>query len=140
MKNNSKNYRSHCPINFLLESLGDKWTLLVIRDLMFKGKRYFGELLASNEKISTNILAERLKRLELNNIVNKVVDPANGAKVIYSLTNKGKDLMPLMLEVIAWSSKHDEFTNTLTPFMQAFDHDKSGLLAKLQFDLDKSRQ
>jgi len=137
MKNNSENYRSRCPINFLLESLGDKWTLLVIRDLMFKGKRYFGELLASDEKISTNILAERLKRLEHNHIVSKIVDPNNGAKVIYSLTDKGKDLMPIMLEVTAWSSKHDELTNTPAPFMQAFEQDRTGLMAKLRFDLDK---
>jgi hypothetical protein len=69
MAHNSDRCRSHCPINFVLETFGDKWTLLVIRDLMFHGKRHYGEFLASDEGISTNILADRLQRLERDGVI-----------------------------------------------------------------------
>jgi len=137
MKHNSENCRSNCPINFVLETFGDKWTLLVIRDLMFKGKRYYGEFLDSNEKISTNILADRLQRLELKGVIEKQVDPENRSKFIYRLTAKGKDLLPLMLEITAWSSKHDDQTNTPAPFVAALKRDKAALSQKVLSDLDR---
>ena len=80
MKRDEKKYRSHCPINFAQEIFGDKWSLLVIRDLMFKGKKYYGEFLASDEKISTNILADRLEKLEADGLITKSIDNANNSK------------------------------------------------------------
>lgn len=113
---NSAKCRSNCPINFVLETFGDKWTLLIVRDLMFKGKKTYGEFLESAEKISSNILVERLKRLEKHGIVIRV--PAQDKRsTIYKLTDKGKDLIPVMLEITAWSAKHDSLTNTPAQFV-----------------------
>ena len=121
----------------MLETFGDKWTLLVIRDLMFKGKRYYGEFLDSNEKISTNILADRLQRLESNGVIEKQIDLDNRSKFIYRLTVKGKDLLPVMLEITAWSSKHDSQTNTPPFFVTALKQDKAALSQKILADLDE---
>ena len=120
MPRNSKHCRSNCPINFVLETFGDKWTLLIVRDLMFKGKSTFGEFLLSEERISTNILADRLRRLEEHEIVERSVAPDKRSKLIYTLTPKGKDLLPIMLEITAWSAKHDIATNTPKSFLDEF--------------------
>ncbi len=97
-----------CPISTTLDMLGDKWTLLIIRDLMFKGKRTYGEFLQSEEKIATNILADRLLILEKNGIVEKRAFPENKVKNLYQLTPKGIDLMPILLEMIVWGDKYFE--------------------------------
>jgi DNA-binding HxlR family transcriptional regulator len=131
MVNNSKQCRSNCPINFVLETFGDKWILLIVRDLMFKGKSSYGEFLQSDEKISTNILADRLKRLEDNGIVEKNIASDNRSKLIYALTDKGKDLLPIMLEITAWSAKHDSATNTPKSFLNAFTSTKSEMIATI---------
>ena len=102
--------KSDCPINYAMEIFGDRWTFLIIRDLMFKGKSHYKEFLLSEEKIATNILANRLQLLEENNIITKKIDPSHGSKWIYSLTPKGIDLLPLLVEMIVWSAKHDKKT------------------------------
>ncbi len=132
MEHNSENCRSNCPINYLLELVGDKWTLLIIRDLMFKQKRYFGEFLQSNEKISTNILANRLQGLEAHGLITKTMDENNRSKIIYNLTPKGKDLLPVMLEITQWSSQYDALTNTPADFQQALKQDKAGLTSRIK--------
>jgi DNA-binding HxlR family transcriptional regulator len=98
--------RSYCPINLGLEIFGDTWTLLVLRDLMFGGKRHFRELLQSDEGISSNILADRLKRLVDRGILTKRDDPTHKQKAIYSLTERGIALLPVLLEIGAWSRVH----------------------------------
>jgi len=128
MRENSKDLRSNCPINFAVETFGDKWTLLVIRDLMFKGKRHYGDFLASDEKISTNILADRLQKLELKGVITKLPDTENASKFIYSLTEKGQALLPAMIEVTAWSVQYDSLTNTPAQFMESYNTDKKALL------------
>ena len=90
----------------MLDVLGDKWTLLIIRDLMFKGKKTYGEFLRSEEKIATNILADRLLILEKNGIVEKAAFPGNKVKNLYRLTQKGSDLMPTLLEMVLWGDKY----------------------------------
>ena len=100
------NHRSHCPINLSLEVFGDKWSLIIIRDIMFEGKRYFRELLQSEEKIASNILADRLAMLEREGIITKADDPGHKQKFIYRLTARGIDLLPIMIEIGAWSIKH----------------------------------
>ena len=135
-EHNSSEYRSNCPINFVLETFGDKWTLLIIRDLMFKGKRYYGDFLASNEKISTNILANRLQRLEVNGVIEKKQDPDNHTKNIYSLTSKGKELLPIMLEITAWSGKYDRYTNTPDWFLEQIRNNREAITAKILSDLE----
>ena len=99
-------YRSHCAINLALEVFGDKWSLIIIRDMMFGGKRHFRELLQSDEKIASNILTDRLLMLEREGIITKEGDPEHKQKIIYSLTQKGIDLMPVIIQLVVWSFKH----------------------------------
>lgn len=120
--------RSNCPINYALETFGDKWTLLIIRDLMFKAKTTYGDFLSSNEKMSTNILADRLKRLEKMGLVTKTIDATNRAKSIYALTDKGKDLLPLMMEITQWSGKYFKDVNTSKEFLKRLEKDKQGVI------------
>jgi DNA-binding HxlR family transcriptional regulator len=96
--------RSYCPINLSLEIFGDSWTLLVLRDMMFAGKRHFRELLQSDEHISTNILADRLARLVEHGVLTKADDPTHKQKAIYSLTEKGIALLPIIVQIGAWGS------------------------------------
>lgn len=99
----SSDFRSGCPINLGLEVFGDKWTLLVIRDIMFAGKRHYREFLASDEGISSNILADRLAMLVEHGILTRAEDPAHKLKAIYSLTQKGIDLLPIIAQISRWS-------------------------------------
>lgn len=96
-------FRSGCPINLGLEVFGDKWTLLIIRDMMFAGKRHFREFLASDEAISSNILADRLTMLVQAGILTRAEDPSHRLKAIYSLTEKGIDLLPILAQISRWS-------------------------------------
>jgi len=102
--------RSPCPIAFALDVFGDRWTLLIVRDLALNGKRHFHEFENAGEGIATNILADRLKHLALNGIVEKARDPQKGSRRVYRLTAKGLDLLPVLLEMIVWSGKHDPDT------------------------------
>ena len=98
--------RSTCPINTALELVGDRWTLLVIRDLMFAGKRHFRQFLQSEEAISSNVLADRLKLLDENGLVQREDDPSHAQKAVYSLTEKGLGLLPLLIAMSAWTQKY----------------------------------
>jgi DNA-binding HxlR family transcriptional regulator len=99
-------HRSLCPVNLSLEVFGDKWSLVIIRDIMFAGKRYFRELLQSEEKIASNILTDRLAKLEKDGIISKTDDAEHKQKYIYSLTEKGIDLLPIIVEIGRWSIKY----------------------------------
>ena len=101
-----KNPKSYCPQNLILEIIGDKWSLLIIRDLMLNDKRYFREFLQSEEKIATNILSSRLKSLEEEAIIYRSKDPKHKQKIRYSLTKKGIDLFPILMENARWSLKY----------------------------------
>jgi DNA-binding HxlR family transcriptional regulator len=103
--------KSLCPINLALEVFGDRWTLLIIRDLMFAGKRHFREFLQSEEGISSNILTDRLNMLVEQGIVTRTDDPSHKQKAIYSLTERGIDLLPVLVQVGAWSLKHRPVTD-----------------------------
>lgn len=99
--------RSGCPINLTLEVLGDRWSLLVIRDLMFGDRRHFRELLArSEEGIASNILADRLRRLLDKGLITRADDPSHKQKAIYSLTEKGIELLPILAQMAAWGYKY----------------------------------
>lgn len=97
--------RSYCPINLSLEIFGDSWTLLVLRDMMFAGKRHFRELLHSDERISSNILADRLAALVDGGLLTKSDDPTHKQKAIYSLTEKAIGLLPIIVQIGAWGSR-----------------------------------
>lgn len=98
--------RSECPISCSLDIWGDKWSLLIIRDLMFKKECTYGDFLKAEEKIATNILASRLQTLEENGVIDKLEHPDSKAKVLYRLTQKGIDLLPLMIEINLWANKY----------------------------------
>ena len=99
-----------CPIRFGVGVFGDRWSLLIIRDMMFRGSTRFQDFLDAGEGISTNVLSDRLSRLEAQQIISRQRDPDNGRKVLYRLTGKGKDLLPVMLAVIGWAEKYDPET------------------------------
>lgn len=100
-------HRSGCPINLTLEILGDRWSLIVIRDLMFGNRRHFRELLTrSEEGIASNILADRLKRLSKKGLITKADDPSHKQKALYSLTEMAIDLVPLFAHMGAWGRRH----------------------------------
>lgn len=98
--------KSGCPINLSLELIGDRWTLLIIRDLVFAGKKHFREFLQSDEGISSRTLAERLRTLQDEGILTRSDDPTHGLKAIYRLTEAGIDLLPVLATLGAWGSKH----------------------------------
>lgn len=109
-ENQETSGRSHCAISMALEMVGDKWSLLILRDLMFTDKRSYGELQSCDEKIATNILATRLQSLEANGIIRKTTDPKNGRRNLYYLTAKGIDLLPVVLELKHWMEKYSIIT------------------------------
>jgi DNA-binding HxlR family transcriptional regulator len=123
--------KSDCPINFALEIFGDRWTFLIVRDLMFKGKHFYGEFLLSEEGIATNTLADRLSLLQNNGIVRKSSDPSHKQKIMYSLTQKGIDLVPVLVEVIMWSAKYDKDSAVDMKFVKAVKRDKVGLISQI---------
>jgi DNA-binding HxlR family transcriptional regulator len=98
--------RSDCPISYSLDVFGDKWSLLILRDLVFAGKSSYGQFQQSDEQIATNILADRLAHLASEGIVHKLVSPVNRSRFVYCLTEKGIDLIPLLLELIVWGAKY----------------------------------
>ena len=104
---NDDPHRSGCPINLTLEVFGDKWSLLIIRDMMFGNRRHFRELLSrSEEKIASNILADRLKRLMEEGMITRADDPSHKQKGIYSLTEKTIQLVPVFAQIGAWGRRH----------------------------------
>jgi DNA-binding HxlR family transcriptional regulator len=107
----NEDHKSLCPINLALEVFGDRWTLLIVRDLMFAGKRHFREFLQSEEGISSNILTDRLNMLVEQGIVTRTDDPTHKQKAIYSLTERGIDLLPVLVQIGAWSRKHRPITD-----------------------------
>ena len=124
--------RSDCPISNVLDHLGDRWSLLVIRDIAFFGKKAYNELLESAEGIATNILSSRLKTLEASNIIEKKPDPSDRRRQIYSLTESGKDLLPILVEMILWSAKHYADTlNIPTDLVQKAKDDRDALISQL---------
>ncbi len=100
--------RSGCPISLALELFGDPWTLLIVRDVMFKARRTFKDFQGAGEGMATNILSDRLKRLEQAGILTSEPDPADARRVLYGLTPKGADLAPVLVELVLWSARHEE--------------------------------
>jgi DNA-binding HxlR family transcriptional regulator len=100
--------RSGCPISISLEIFGDRWSLLVVRDLMFKGLRTFREFAEAGEGVATNILADRLARLEAAGIIVSAADPHDRRRIVYRLTRKGMELAPVLVEMVLWAARHEE--------------------------------
>ena len=128
----SKTHRSTCPINFAVESFGDQWSLLIVRDIAFFGKHTFGEFAASVEGISSNVLAGRLARLEAQGILAKQSDPADRRTQRYTLTEKGLDLLPILLEMANWSAAYDPETTAPLDFVARVNADKERAFALIR--------
>lgn len=122
--------KSNCPINTSLEIWGDKWSLLIIRDLMFKKQCTYGDFLKSEEKIATNILASRLLVLEENNIIIKLDHPDSKAKVLYQLTEKGIELFPVLVEISLWAEKYYEIPEERKKLIEKAKDNKAAFIEK----------
>lgn len=121
-----------------VEMLGDRWSLLIIRDMMLRGFQTYREFLGSYEKIATNILADRLRTLVAHGIIVPHHDPNDGRKVIYRLTTKGIDLAPVLTEMVLWAGEHEETENQgLVRLMQK---DKAKFLAQIRERWEQSAQ
>ena len=123
--------RSDCPISNVLDFVGDKWSLLVLRDLMFFGKRSFSDLQSSDEGVATNILSNRLERMEKDGLITKQTDAADKRRKVYALTRAGKDMLPILLEMIVWSGKYDPNTNAPKRLLQRAKSDRENLISDL---------
>lgn len=122
--------RSGCPLNASVEMLGDRWSLLIIRDMMLLGYRSFKQFLNSHERIATNILANRLRRLQSYGIITSSPDPSDGRKLIYSLTKKGQDLVPVLTEMVLWAAAHEGTGNQA--LVRLMKKDKAKFLAEIR--------
>ncbi len=132
MKSESNKRETGCPIAFGLDTFGDRWSLLIIREIMLRGKRTYSEFLAAEEGIASNILVARLKHLEAEGIVEKSRDPDNRRAFIYELTKKGRDLAPILLEIIIWSGMHDDRPFALRDVLERIEQDREGFEASLR--------
>ncbi len=132
MKTENKKRETGCPITFGLDTFGDRWSLLIIREIMLQGKKTYSEFLEADEGIASNILIARLKHLEAEGIVEKSRDPENRRAYIYELTKKGRDLAPILLEIIIWSGMHDKRPYALKTVLKKIEQDREGLEASLR--------
>lgn len=130
--------RSNCPVSCTLDLFGDKWSLLIIRDLIFSKRCTYGDFQKSEEKIATNILASRLKALEENGIIRKSQHPESKAKVLYTITEKGIDLLPLFVEINLWGDKYFGVSDTLKSILEEIKRDKNGYILAKQAELRES--
>jgi DNA-binding HxlR family transcriptional regulator len=122
--------RSGCPLNASVEMLGDRWSLLILRDMMLRQFRSYKQFLESYEGIATNILADRLKKLIAHGIITAERDPSDGRKLIYVLTTKGIDLAPVLTEMVLWAARHEETENQA--LVQQMQKDKRQFLAAIR--------
>lgn len=120
--------RSDCPVSCSLDIWGDKWSLLIVRDLMFAKECTYGDFLKSTEGIATNILASRLETLEENKIIEKLDHPDSKAKVLYRLTQKGIDLLPIMIEINLWAEKYFTIPDDRKAMLKEVKKDKAGFI------------
>jgi DNA-binding HxlR family transcriptional regulator len=120
--------RSDCPINFSLQIFGDTWSLLIIRDIVYFGKKTYGEFIESEEGIASNILANRLAVLEQQGILVKKPHTTDKRKEVYSLTDKGLDLIPILLDMAEWGAHHDPQTSTPEAWISAVNADREGMI------------
>jgi DNA-binding HxlR family transcriptional regulator len=137
MKNAKK--RSECPISCSLDVWGDKWSLLIVRDLMFAKECTYGDFLKSPEGIATNILASRLQALEENKVIEKLEHPDSKAKVLYRLTRKGIDLLPIMIEINLWAEKYFVMPDERKAMLKEVKKDKAGFIKSMIKDLERHR-
>lgn len=123
--------RSTCPISFALEIFGDRWTLLVLRDLLLRGRTRYRELLQAEEAIATNVLADRLQRLAGKGLIRKERDPADRRQHIYRPTELAVSLVPMLVEMIVWGARNGG-ADVPPEFIARFETDRDALIAEIQ--------
>lgn len=126
--------RSDCPVSYALDFFGDKWTFLVIRDLV-EGKRFYKDFLGSKEGIATNILSDRLKKLEQNGLITSRIYEKLRTQKEYLLTEKGKDLIPVLVEMMVWSSRYQSGLAIPPDFLSKYQKNREGLLDAIRVRL-----
>ena len=119
--------KSHCPINFALETFGDPWSMLILRDIVYFGKKTYSEFLASEERMATNVLANRLEFLEDKGVLVSQPHPADRRKEVYELTQKGLDLIPVLIEMSLWSATYDEETQAPPEWIETVKTSKANV-------------
>ena len=129
--------RSPCVVSNVLEIIGDRWTLLLVRDLLFFNKHEYKEFLASPESIATNILADRLKKLLNEGLVGEITHPENKSRKLYYLTSKGKDLMPILLEMVKWGAAYLPETKEMKVIFERVKNDPEQLKAQVLESLEQ---
>ena len=132
MRHENKKRQSGCPIAFGLDTFGDRWSLLIIREVMLRGKKTYSEFMEADEGIASNILIDRLKHLETEGILEKSRDPDNRRSFIYALTKKGRDLAPIILEIIIWSGAHDDRSVAMRGALEKISKDRERFEASLR--------
>ena len=128
--------RSDCPISNSLDIWGDKWSLLIIRDLMAAKECTYGDFLKSPEGIATNILASRLQLLEENKLIEKLDHPDSKAKVLYKLTRKGIDLLPIQVEIHLWAEKYFSIPADKKALLKEVKKDKTAFIKSMTKKLE----
>jgi DNA-binding HxlR family transcriptional regulator len=129
--------RSECPLNASIEILGDRWSLLIVRDMMLRGFKSYKEFMDSYERIATNILADRLRKLEFHGIIEAEQDPLDGRKLNYVLTSKGIDLGPVMTEMVLWAGSHERVENQ--ELIARMRKDKTKFIAEVRARWEQDR-
>jgi DNA-binding HxlR family transcriptional regulator len=124
MPSQNVNRRSQCPLNASVEMLGDRWSLLIIRDMMLRGFRSYKQFMECYEGIATNILADRLRKLTEYGVIEAAPDRTDGRKLIYTLTAKGIDLAPVLTEMVLWAAAHEETGNQALVHLMKADKEK----------------
>jgi DNA-binding HxlR family transcriptional regulator len=130
-------YRSDCPFSLSLDIWGDKWSLLIIRNMMFYNLNTYGDFLKMPEKIATNILADRLEKLEKAGLITKEEHPESKAKLLYKLTPMGVDLLPMMTEIGLWADKYFKISPEARAVVKAAKKDKKGFMKGLTTQLSQ---
>ena len=133
------NKRSDCPVSCSLDVWGDKWSLLIIRDLMNAKQCTYGDFLKSPEGIATNILASRLQALEENKLIEKLDHPDSKAKVLYRLTRKGIDLLPIMIEINLWAEKYFPIPEDRKALLKEVKKDKAAFIKAMSKELESMK-
>ena len=135
---NKNQKRSECPLSCSLDMWGDKWSLLIIRDMLFYNKSTYGDFLKSEEGIATNILSARLLALEENEIIEKVDNPGTKARAFYKLTQKGIELFPILVEIHLWAEKYLTIPPNIKAIIKEAKKDKEGFIKSSIKELKKA--
>ncbi|WP_341367861.1 helix-turn-helix domain-containing protein [Yoonia sp. BS5-3] len=126
-----------CPVRYAAGIFGDKWSFVLLRDVLLHGKRYYGEFLSSEEGIATNVLATRLQKLEESGMLERHIDPRKKSKVCYIPTAKARALLPAFLGMMVWSTEYDENTEAPDSFAPAFRAHPKETIAWYEAEIDR---